>query len=72
MTAMRDRVHVGQHWRRRRDGFEVRIRQLHRADQLAIVEPITLRIDDVIGKARTLKLGFRALHDDYVEVHDAA
>jgi hypothetical protein len=51
MTAMRDRVHVG---------------------QLAIVEPITLRIDDVIGKARTLKLGFRALHDDYVEVHDAA
>jgi hypothetical protein len=67
MTAMRDRVRVGQHWRRRRDGFEIRLRQVHRADHLAEAVPITLRLD-----GRITSVSFQQLRDDYVEVHRAA
>ena len=32
--AMRDRVQIGQAWRRRRDRVVMRIRQIHRADRV--------------------------------------
>jgi hypothetical protein len=33
MTAMRDRLTIGQRWQRRRGGELVEIRQVHRADR---------------------------------------
>lgn len=63
MTAMRDRITIGQHWRRRRDGFEIRIRQVHRADRLVEAEAVTLQLD-----GRVSRLRFDELRDSYVEV----
>ena len=37
-VSMRDRVTIGQYWRRRRDGLTARVRQVHRADRLAELE----------------------------------
>ena len=37
-VPMRDRVAIGQRWRRRRDKQLARIRQIHRADRLAELE----------------------------------
>jgi len=64
--TMRERVRVGQHWRRRRDGFEIRLRQVHRADRIAEALPITLQLD-----RRVTRVSFTDLRDHYVEVHDA-
>lgn len=33
--SMRDRVRIGQTWRRRRDKREFRVRQVHRPDRIA-------------------------------------
>jgi hypothetical protein len=33
--SMRDRVWIGQTWRRRRDNLEFTVRQVHRADRIA-------------------------------------
>ena len=39
-VPMRDRVAIGQRWRRRRDKQLARIRQIHRADRLAALQLI--------------------------------
>jgi hypothetical protein len=39
-VPMRDRVAIGQRWRRRRDKQLARIRQIHRADRLAELQLI--------------------------------
>jgi hypothetical protein len=51
MTAMRDRVTIGQRWQRRRDGKVVEIRQVHRADREVEVR----FVEDKVGAATRIR-----------------
>jgi hypothetical protein len=66
MTAMRDRVGIGQTWRRRRDGLVVIVRQVHRAERLVEVRPVNPSLLDNAPRSVTFgELRHRwALSDD--------
>jgi hypothetical protein len=63
MTAIAERVTIGQQWRRR-DGLTVRIRQVHRADRLVEIDLITPRL----FATKPGMLSFRELRRNYREV----
>lgn len=51
---------IGQHWRRRRDGCTVRIRQVHRADRLVEIDIVT----PLLHTSTPRTLSFRQLADE--------
>jgi hypothetical protein len=64
MTALRDRLHPGQRWRRRRDGVVIQVRQIHRADRLVEVDLVTPQL----FPSTRPTVGFRDLREHYEEV----
>lgn len=57
---MRDRVTIGQTWRRRRDGRPHRVRQVHRADRQVLL------VDDGDGGAQ-LRVSFTDLRRLWIQ-----
>ena len=46
--AIRDRVQIGQRWRRRRDDLEIRVYQIHRRDRLVEATLVSVRLSDTL------------------------